>query len=211
MIKRISAFFKTSLLGGILVILPVAILVFVFRWIFKFITNIIQPLTNMVITRSPLPEVSADILVIIIIIMICFVVGIFVKTKLGEMIFKTLENRILKVAPGYSLIKETVVQLLGRKESPFSSVALARIFGNNTLVSAFITDRHSDGSYTLFVPTAPNPTSGAVYHLGGEYVYPINVPVEQAMRSIISCGAGSTMLMDEYRRIQREREAEKKI
>ena len=90
-------------------------------------------------------------------------------------------------------------------------MALARIFGNDTLMSAFITDRHPDGSYTLFVPTAPNPTSGGVFHLKGENVYPVNVPVEQAMRSIISCGTGSTMLMDEYKRIQREQEAEKKI
>lgn len=208
--KRISAFFKTSLLGGTVVILPVAILVLVFAWIFKFITNTIQPLTNVVITRASLPEISADILVIIIIILGCFIVGAFVKTRLGDMVFKTLENRILKVAPGYSLIKETVVQLLGRKESPFSSVALVSLFGNDTLMSAFITDRHPDGSYTLFVPTAPNPTSGGVFHLKGKYVYPVNVPVEQAMRSIISCGAGSTMLMDEYKRIQKERGVEER-
>ena len=202
--KRISAFFKTSLLGGTVVILPVAILILVFAWIFRFITNTIQPLTNMVIKRFLLPEISADILVIVIIVMGCFIVGAFVKTRLGDMVFKTLENRILKEAPGYSLIKETVVQLLGRKEAPFSQVALVRIFGNDTLMSGFITDRHPDGSYTLFVPTAPNPTSGGVFHLKGEDVYPINVPVDQAMRSIISCGAGSTMLMDEYKRIQTE-------
>ena len=206
--KKIAAFFKTSLLGGTVVILPVAILAFVFAWIFNFITNLIQPMTNIILIRSPLPEISADILVIVIIVMVCFIVGIFVKTSLGDMVFKTIENRILKVAPGYSLIKETVVQLLGKKESPFSSVALAKIYGNDTMMSAFITDRHTDGSYTLFVPTGPNPTSGNIFHLKSEFVYPINVPVEEAMRSIISCGAGSTMLIDEYRRIQEEKGTE---
>ena len=198
--KRINTFFKTSLLGGTVVILPVAILVFIFIWIFNLITNIIQPLTNMVISRSPIPEITADILVIVIIILLCFVVGVFVKTKLGGLLYRNIENRILKVAPGYSLIKETVVQLLGKKDSPFSSVALAQIFGNETLVSAFITDKHPDGSYTLFVPTGPNPTSGNIYHLSGEYVHPVDVPVEDAMRSIISCGAGSTKLLETYRK-----------
>ena len=198
--KRIIAFFKTSLLGGTVVILPAAILAFLFMWIFRFITDFIQPLSNMIIKRSGLPEITADILVIIIIVVGCFTVGVFVKTRLGEIIFRHIENKILKIAPGYSLIRETVVQLLGRKESPFSSVALARIFQNDTLVSAFITDRHPDGSYTIFVPTGPNPTSGNIYHLQCEYVHPVNVPVEAVMRSIISCGAGSTRLIEEYRK-----------
>lgn len=196
--KRLSAFFRTSLLGGTVVILPIAILAFVFKWIFDFVTGIIQPLTDMVIKRSPVPEISADILVIIIIILACFLIGVLVKTKLGACVFHAMENRILRVAPGYSLIKDAVVQLLGQKESPFSRVALARIFQNETLVTCFITDKHRDGSYTLFIPTGPNPTSGMIYHVKGEYVHPVKIPVEEAMRSIISCGAGSQKLMNEY-------------
>jgi uncharacterized membrane protein len=196
--KRISDFFKTSLLGGTVIVLPVAILAFVFVWVFKFITGIIHPLTNMVLTRSQLPKISADILVIIIIVMACFVIGVLIKTKLGGLIFQTIEHRILKVAPGYSLIRDTVVQLLGKKDSSFSKVALARIFENDTLVSGFITDRHPDGSCTIFVPTGPNPTSGMIYHVKAEYVHPVNVPVEEAMRSIISCGSGSKRMIEEY-------------
>jgi uncharacterized membrane protein len=195
---KINNFFKTSLLGGTVILLPIALLAFAFVWIFHFITGIIQPLTNLVLKRLLLPEITADILVVVIIILACFAIGVLVKTKFGGFIFHTIEHRILKVAPGYSLIKEMVVQLLGQKESPFSKVALARIFQNETLVSCFITDRHRDGSYTLFVPTGPNPTSGMIYHVKGEYVHPVKVSVEEAMRSIISCGAGSQRLMNEY-------------
>ena len=98
-------------------------------------------------------------------------------------------------APGYSIIKETVAQFIGNKKSPFSSAALVQIFGNETMVSAFVTDEHEDGSYTVFVPTGPNPTSGNIYHLPGKFVHPIDAPVEDLMRSIISCGAGSSALV----------------
>ena len=140
-------------------------------------------------------EILADILVIAVILTLCFVIGVFVRTRLGKWIFQTLENKILKIAPGYSLIKETVMQFLGGKRSPFSSVALVQIFANETLASAFVTDTHEDGSYTVFVPTGPNPTSGNIYHLAARFVHPVDVPVEDAMRSIISCGAGSTKLI----------------
>ncbi len=193
--KRIRDFLKTSLLGGLVVILPVAILIFVFKWIFNLVTNMVQPLTDLVLERSQMQEILADILVIAVILTLCFVIGVFVRTRLGKWIFQTLENKILKIAPGYSLIKETVMQFIGSKKSPFSSVALVQIFANETLASAFVTDTHEDGSYTVFVPTGPNPTSGNIYHLAARFVHPVDVPVEDAMRSIISCGAGSTKLI----------------
>jgi uncharacterized membrane protein len=77
-------------------------------------------------------------------------------------------------------------------------VALAQIFGNSTLVTCFVTDSHDDGSFTVFVPTGPNPTSGLIYHLEGQYVHPVKVPVQDAMRSVISCGAGSGKLLQQY-------------
>lgn len=195
---RIKECFKTSIFGGIVVILPVAILFFVFKWLFNLVTDIIRPLTNLVMARSEVQEIVADILVIAVIFGICFVIGLFVRTKLGKWIYQTLENRLLRIAPGYSLVKETVVQFFGNKKSPFSSVALVQLFGNTTLVSAFITDSHLDGSYTVFVPTGPNPTSGNIYHLEEKYVHPVDVPIEDAMRSIISCGAGSAKLINAH-------------
>ena len=196
--KRISSFFKTSLIGGLVVILPIAILLFVFKWLFNLVTDIIQPLTDLLITTSHLYEIVADIIVIAIIIISCFLVGVFVTTTLGKFMYRHLENRILRIFPGYSLVKETILQFIGNKKSPFSTVALVQAFGNETLVTAFITDTHDDGSYTVFIPTGPNPTSGNICHLKSEYVHIVDVSVEDTMRSIISCGSGSTKLINSY-------------
>ncbi len=196
---KLKRFLKTSLLGGVVVILPVAILAAVSTWIFRLVTGLIEPLTRFLIKDSQLNEYVAEVLVIALIVVSCFFVGVLVRTRLGEFLYRVIETRILKLAPGYSMIKETVLQIFGnRKDSPFSSVAIAQVFGNDTRVTAFITDTHADGSYTLFVPTGPNPTSGLIYHLDGKYVHPVNIPVQDAMRSIISCGAGSAKLMQDF-------------
>jgi len=196
---KLKGFLKTSLLGGVVVILPVAILAAVSLWIFRLVTGLIEPLTRLLIKDSQLNEYAAEVIVIILIILTCFFVGVLVRTRLGAFLYRVIETRILKLAPGYSMIKDTVLQIFGsRKDSPFSSVAIAQIFGNDTRVTAFITDSHADGSYTLFVPTGPNPTSGLIYHLDGKYVHPVNIPVQDAMRSIISCGAGSAKLMQDF-------------
>lgn len=196
---KMKSFVLTSLLGGVIVILPVAILASVFGWVFSFTTNLIQPFTDLIVANSDMKEIIADAIVVLVICVVCFLVGLMVRTKFGKFIYHVVENRLLKVAPGYTLIKETVLQILGNNKSPFSSVALVQVFGNDTLMTAFVTDEHSDGSFSVFVPTGPNPTSGCIYHLKKEYVHPVNVPVEDAMRSIISCGAGSDRLIEAYK------------
>jgi len=193
--KRLSSFLKSMAVGGLLVILPMGILVFVVTWFFAKVRDAIHPLTTFVINRSPIEGLTADLIVIVVLIAACVAIGALVRTKLGGWLHRVLEAKLLLKAPGYSLIKETVTQFLGTKKSPFSSVALVQIFGNETLASAFVTDEHDDGSFTVFVPTGPNPTSGNIFHLPGCFVHPVDVGVEDAMRTIISCGAGSQVLI----------------
>jgi len=80
---------------------------------------------------------------------------------------------------------------MGSNKKLFKQVALVKLFGNDTMLTAFITDNHEDGSFTVFVPSGPAPTAGFIYHLKKEYVHPIDYPVEKAMKTIFSLGAGS--------------------
>ena len=193
--NRFKEFVKSTVFGGLLVILPLAIFFFALTWIFGLVQAVISPLTTIIMRKSPLQGIVVDILVVALLIIVCFTVGAIVRTKLGKWLYLFVESNVFLRVPGYSLIKETVFQFLGNKKSPFSSVALVQIFGNETLVSGFITDEHKDGTRTVFVPTGPNPTSGNIYHLPKNLVHPVDVSVEDAMRSIISCGAGSSTLI----------------
>lgn len=200
MFQRTKNFLKTTLLGGVIVILPITILIFAFRWLFGVVSRGIEPLTDLVVRTIPLlsnryDELIATLIVIFVILGGCFLVGLFIRTRLGQMLYNSLEGGLLSKAPGYKMVKETVNQFFGRKQSPFSSVALVQIFQNETMVTAFVTDRHGNGTVSVFVPTGPNPTSGFIYHIPEKYVHPVDVPIEDAMRSVISCGAGSEMLV----------------
>jgi uncharacterized membrane protein len=193
-----KVFVKTAVLGGVAVVLPLALFIIIFKWIFTTLTDIIQPLTNLVVARSHFPELAADLIVAVIILALCFVVGVVVRTKFGHFVQEGFEERIMKIAPGYPMIKSIVTQFLGRKKRAFSSVVIVRAFENDTLMTGFITDEHADGSYSVFVPTAPNPTTGFVFHLQPQFVHPIKVSVERAFRTILGCGTGSADLIQAY-------------
>ena len=188
---RLKRFIRTSLLGGLTVLLPVGLTLAIFAWLFRLIRGIIQPLTDVVVSRAEVSEYLSILLVLVALTVICFVVGLIVRTAVGRFVHNHLEGRVLKIAPGYNTIKEIIAQFLGNRPSPFSSAALVRLFGNDTLVTAFVTERHENGMCSVFVPTGPNPTSGNIYHLQADAVHHIDIPIETVMRTTIACGAGS--------------------
>lgn len=200
-------FIKAALFGGIVVILPIVILFFFFKWLFKTVTDLIQPLTDFASKAYPIPEVVADVFVILIILVTCFVVGVIVQTKLGNFLHKQFDDILQQLAPGYRMVKEVVVQIFGKSdESPFANgmVARVRLFGHNipTEVTALITDHHADGTYTIFMPTGPNPTSGNIYHVHESQVTLCpEIKLDSAMRTIIACGAGSAELFNPDRKL----------
>lgn len=208
MFKNFKSFVKTTVLGGVIVILPVAILVLVFQWIYRVVVGMIRPLSSVIarwiqpaldtLPYGQLQNLISDILTIGIILIFCFVVGVAVKTRLGGWLFHAVEHSILRVAPGYTTIKEIVLQFSGSKKTPFSRVALVRMFNSDILQTGFITDEHADGTFTVFVPTAPNPTSGWFYHVPAKDVRVVAASVEATMRSILSCGVGSKALLSEH-------------
>jgi uncharacterized membrane protein len=189
--NKIKSFLKTTFFGGFLVVLPIFVLIFVLNWFYEFLIENISPITKVLIQTTRVNEVVAAVIAVIIIMLLFFLVGLLVQTRLGKFFFEMFEERVLKRIPIYRIIKETVIQLFGGEKMIFKGVALVKPFHNDTLITAFITDESPNGYITVFVPSSPAPTGGYIYHIKKEYVTKINYPVEQAMRTVLSLGAGS--------------------
>lgn len=195
--KKLARFFKTTLIGGFVVILPVLIILAVFKWMFDSIIERIEPITAFIVTSTQFQRILADSISVMIIIVICFLVGLLVRTRLGSFIYGFFEDKLLKRIPGYRMVKETISQFFLADKRLFSSVALVNLFGDDIMVTALITDEHSDGSFTVFLPTAPNPTSGNIFHVRGDRVHKLDISIEEAMKTVISCGVGSKRLFEQ--------------
>ncbi|MFW5799242.1 MAG: DUF502 domain-containing protein [Spirochaetota bacterium] len=222
--KHPFAFFTTSIISGLLILLPIVIIMEIFIWISDFIIDIIRPLidvlenfvpySNKVDTSGSRAEIWSAILAILVIILGCFLIGTFVKTRVGRKLHSIID-KLLKKIPGYNLIKEALEQFFGEnRTNPFTRVVLVDVLGNNNLMTGFITDTNDvvKGSekvhdrVTVYVPTAPNPTSGNVFHIEPHKIHYVNVTVEDAMRTIISCGAGTSKIMRAYKNMQEGKE-----
>ncbi len=201
--NRLKQFIRTTFVGGFLIVLPIVILLIVLNWLFATLTDYIRPITNILIQTARVNEFIASFLAVVFIVLVFFLVGLLVKTEIGKVSFQAFEDKFLAKIFGYRIIKETVLQIFGEEKKVFRAVALVKLFGNDTLMTAFVTDEHSDGSYTVFIPSGPAPTAGFVYHVQKEQITIIDIPVDQALRTILSLGAGSKKLIEQYNSLKK--------
>lgn len=196
--ENFKIFLRTTFVGGFLIVLPIVILLVVLNWLFETLTGYIRPITNILIETARVNEFVASFFAVCFIILIFFLVGLLVKTEMGKVSFEAFEKKFLGKIFGYRIIKETVLQIFGEEKNLFKAVALVKLFGNETLMTAFVTEEHSDGSYTVFIPSGPAPTAGFVYHVQKEQITVIDIPVDQALRTILSLGGGSKRIIEIY-------------
>lgn len=203
-------FIRKSLVGGLVVLLPLAIIGFFFRWIYTIVTDTIAPVANLFVRAFGLPGVAADLIGVAVLVGLCFLIGNMVATRLGAWLWQRAEDSVIARLPGYRSVRDVIVQLLGsRDDSPLARGEVARVwlYGRHVDVSVLglITSRHADGRVTVFVPTGPNPTSGFIYHVSMEVVTLCpEIGVEQMFKSVIGCGAGTGALFATLPKASRE-------
>lgn len=196
--RRLKNFFRTTALGGLVAILPLVLIVIFFRWIVNVIQRYLEPLVGLINTESQLMIVVLYIIAVLAIILLFFLLGLFIRTSLGRFFRSVLEEQYLSKIPGYKLARETVMQFFGKQKSFFREVVLVDIFNSGSLMTGFITDDHEESDFlTVFVPTGPNPTSGNIYHVLKERTVRTATTVDTGMKTIISCGAGSSNIFKE--------------
>jgi len=183
--KTVTDFLKLTLVGGLLVVLPLWVTLLLLLKAIKSALALLQPLAKLV----PQKYVHHDIVALCLLILICFAVGLLIRTEFGRRIGDWLEQHLLGKIPGFSLITGMVRQFAGEKDEQSFQPALVEI--EEALVPAFIIEKHADGQFTVFVSSSPTPMAGAIYILQPERVHPVDVPLRKAMVCVAKWGSGA--------------------
>lgn len=199
--KRFRNFLRTTLIGGVVALAPLTLIILLFRWVISIIGRNLTPVVEAFLKDpdpNPFFKFALYVITFTAILIFFFIIGLIVRTRLYRFISKA-EDLYLQKIPGYKLAKETVQQFFGKNRSFFKEVVLVDIFSTGALMTGFITDDQGE-IVTVFVPTGPNPTSGNIYHLNKDKVMKTGASVDNGMKSIISCGAGSAELFDSLKK-----------
>jgi len=181
--KALLKFLKVTLIGGLLVVLPVWVSLLLLFKAIKGAMAMLLPIAKL------LPQwfVHEKIVALGLLLVICFVVGLLIRTKPGQCVGRWLTQHIFDRIPGFALMRGMTRQLAGDKEEQSFQPALVEI--EEALVPAFIIEKHTDGQFTVFVSSSPTPMAGTIYILQPERVHPVDVPLPKAMVCLTKWGA----------------------
>jgi uncharacterized membrane protein len=183
--KTLAEFTRTTLIGGLLIILPVYLAVLLLAKTIKALLNLLQPVTAQV----PASVEFRQIVAILLLVTICFVVGLVVRTGPGLRAKNAFELAVLEKLPGYTFVRGFAKRMAGHGDERTLEPALVEI--EDALVPALIVEELDDGSYTVLVPSAPTPMAGSIYILPRDRVHPVNIPFTTAMAVFSKWGTGA--------------------
>jgi uncharacterized membrane protein len=193
-VRTVGEFVKVTLVGGLLVIVPVCLVVMLLLKVFSTVVELVHPLA----ARLPTGVRFANFVSLLLIVAACFIVGLLVRTPTGRRAGAFMDRRVLGRVPGYSLLQTVTQRMAGRREDHAMAPAFATFEG--ALVPAFIIEEHRDGHYTVFVPAAPTPGVGAVYILPRERVHIVDVPFHRMVACVSNWGTNLRDLVPSIRR-----------
>lgn len=189
-----QSFFIKTLMNGLLLVLPTIIILFLLSLIFKFVFNLVAPISALLDQNSESHALIIKLLSLLILVALIFIIGLVMRNARGKRSFKSFENNYLLHIPLYSTLQETIAQFTGLKKMPFSQVVLVDPYNTGVLMTGFVTEIVTKDLYTVFVPTAPNPMNGNIYHVPISQLRLLDLEPEKAMRSVIGMGTGSSIL-----------------
>ena len=183
--KTIAEFTKTTLIGGFLIILPIYVSIILIAKAIQGLVAALKPITAVVPAYVQFREIIAAL----VIITICFIAGLIVRTGPGLRAKNAFEGAVLERLPGYTLLRGLAGRFTGRGDEPTFAPALVEI--EEALVPALIIEKLDDGSFTVLVPSVPTPMAGALYILPPERVHPVDVPFTAALKVFSKWGTGA--------------------
>jgi uncharacterized membrane protein len=187
--KQFIEFVAKTFVTGLLILVPVYLSVLLLLKAMNSVAGIARPFANLLPEWLPGEHVLSLLLVLI----VCFLIGVAVRTPAGRALQERIEKSFFERIPGYALFRSLTQRLAGKDEENVWKPALAEI--EEALVPAFIIEELADGRFTVFVPSVPTPFAGAVYVLTPERVHSLDVPFTQALQSISRWGSSSKELV----------------
>lgn len=187
--RSVLNFLKTTLIGGLIIVLPVWVSVLLLLKSVGAAAVVVHPISEQLPEQARHPQLLAIGLLLV----ACFGAGLLIRTAVGRRVQQVLEGSVLRRVPGYTVLRGMAEQLDKSHHGATFASALVEI--EEALTPGFIVERHADGRFTVFIPSAPTPAVGSIYIIRGDRVHEVDVPLVKTAACVTKWGSGCAELL----------------
>ena len=203
MLKLLQRHFLT----GLLAITPLMITSWILWRFYEIISATMRPwLARVPTLNEAYPEFFLTLIGVVVFVLSITLVGLFTRNLIGVAFFRLLERffqQIPVVKSLFSAVQQIASVFLQDQRKAFQKVVVFAYPRRGLYSLGFVTrDEAADELITVFLPTAPNPTSGYMLLVPRADAQPVDIPIEEAIKLIVS--GGSIMTADQARMINEQ-------
>jgi uncharacterized membrane protein len=191
-----SEFIKTTIRGGVLFLVPVIILLAVFKQAHQLIAKMAGPILANVPVERVVGIAVLDLLTLALVLLVCFLAGLAAKTRAAVRFVSSLETEFLSKIPAYDLAKTKLTSQLRFEESEDLHPVLAR-FDDQWKIGIEV-ERIAGGKVVIYVPGSPDPWSGAVTILTDDRVTRLDSKLTATLGVFKNLGKGASAEVQHY-------------
>jgi len=191
--KTTALIVKTTVLGGMLFMVPFIILIVVIGKAIIIIQNLLTPVYGMLGVSTISGVAFVKLLAIAILVIICFIAGLVAKSLGAKNFMQSLEANVLDKIPIYEQLKAKVVSMVSSDDVEEMKPVMVRF--NDFWQLAFEIDRIEGGHTVIYLPGAPNPWSGWVCFVAEDRLIPLKLTASSAAMLMRRFGKGSKAVL----------------
>lgn len=185
--RAIYQFFKATILGGLLVLVPLVVLGAIAVWVVDTALKVIAPVFEWLPDKSVGGVSLAVVGAVVCLVAGCFLAGLFAQMAIIRRLSDRAERLAMSV-PGYALMKNVGVNLIGIEGQHPVRTVLVRFEGAWQL--GFSMEKLVDGRHVVFVPGVPRALVGTLHIVASDRVQVLAMSVSTALDILGRLGVG---------------------
>jgi uncharacterized membrane protein len=164
--QRFVRFIRTTAIGGLLVIVPIAIVLFVLAQVFYGLYGAaaaiaeIPAVQDLDIGLSDAAVLAGITLAAL--IGACFLTGLIVRTRLGQAVKNWMSQNVARRIPMYTALSNLTKRVAGVEGTQFTPIEVD-LYGSEARAIGFLVEEFADGRAAVFLPSAPVATIGTLH------------------------------------------------
>jgi len=195
LIFRFGRHLRARLGAGVLLLIPLVVTYIVLKFIWDFIYGSLYPVFELAGKEVGGVEILLQIVVVAIIVILLYSVGWLARSVFGRQIItywhQTLES-IPFVRSIYRSVRLVTEMVGSNQEFSTKRVVLVEFprsdFLSMGIITSYFVSPDGERFLTVYIPTAPNPTSGFLVYLKHDQVKETGLTYDDAMRIVMSGG-----------------------
>ena len=191
--KSLYHFLKTTVVGGLVVLVPVAICAYLIGAVVKTVLTVSAEIGKLLHIQSFGGIVAVELVAVLVIVAVCFVFGLLVQTTGGRAIGNWFEKRLFNLVPGYQMIKKIARQFSGGSEETLGRPVVVNLGDSRQI--GFLVEECPSGEVAVFIPLAPALSLGSVHIIPAEHAERLNATLSQVADCITKVGFGSARVL----------------